>query len=64
MVVFVSQLYTKGYTDHFNTDLSEAMKKLEDVRKGKSDRKGEVLLSEGRVGRYHRGAQGGNDLPE
>lgn len=53
-----------GYTDHFNTDLSETMKKLEDVRKGKNDRKGEVLLSEGRVGRYHRGAQGGNDLPE
>lgn len=53
-----------GYTDHFNTDLSEAMKKLEDGRKGKNDRKDEVLLSEGRVGRYHRGAQGGNDLPE
>lgn len=46
------------YTDNFNTDLLKAMKKLEEVRKGKNDRKGEVLLSESRERRYHRGHKG------
>lgn len=63
-MVFISQLYTTGYIDLFYTDLFITIKKLEDVRKGKNVRKGKVLLSEGRAGRYHRGAQGGNDLPE
>lgn len=62
MVDFVPQLYTMDCTDNFNTDLFKAIKKLEEVRKGKTARKGEVLLSESRERRYHRGAQGGNDL--
>lgn len=55
---FVSQLYTRDYIDNLNTDLFKTMKKGEDVRNGKNARKGEVLLSESRARRYHRGAQG------
>lgn len=38
------------------------MQKVEDVRKGKNDRKHEVLLSKGRVRRYYQEVQGGRDL--
>lgn len=61
---FVSQLYTMDHIDNFNTNLFKTMKKLDDVRKGKNDRKREILLSESRERRYHRGAQGENYLPE
>lgn len=52
------------YKDNLNTDSFKTMKKVGGCEEGKNDRKGEVLLSESRVRRHHRGAQGGNDLPE